>query len=156
MTQAAKRNVVCDAAIDERTPKERLQTLDAKASALAEQDRALTASGEAGRLERSRQPFKGRTQEPEHLANAVALFGLLIAVAILATSGGRVCLRPLFFFLPLGGMLGHWSPYRRGDRRGCSAGGHGLTIAESLGQAGLAAGASRRLTPRSAVLWCKS
>lgn len=47
-SREAKRRV--DAAIDERTPKERLQTLDAKASALAEQDRALTPSGEARRL----------------------------------------------------------------------------------------------------------
>jgi hypothetical protein len=45
------------------------------------------------------------------------LFGLLIVVAIFAISGGHVFLLPLFFLLPLGGLLGHWSRYRRGDRR---------------------------------------
>ena len=39
-----------DGAIDDRAPKERLKTLDAKTRALAEQERALTASDEARRL----------------------------------------------------------------------------------------------------------
>jgi hypothetical protein len=46
-----------------------------------------------------------------------ALFGLLMAVAIFAISGGHVLFLPLFFLLPLGGLLGHRSRYRRGDRR---------------------------------------
>jgi hypothetical protein len=39
-----------DAAIDERAPKDRLKTLDAKARALAEKEQVLTASDEARRL----------------------------------------------------------------------------------------------------------
>jgi hypothetical protein len=37
----------------------------------------------------------------------VALLGLLIAVVVLAVSGGHVLLLPLLFILPLGGFLGH-------------------------------------------------
>lgn len=39
-----------DAVIDERAPKERLKTLDARTGALAEKEQALTASDEARRL----------------------------------------------------------------------------------------------------------
>lgn len=46
-----------------------------------------------------------------------ALFGLLIAFAIFAISGGHVLFLPLFFLLPLGGLVGHRSRYRRGHRR---------------------------------------
>jgi hypothetical protein len=48
-----------------------------------------------------------------------ALFGLIIAVLIFAISGGHVLFLPLFFLLPLGGLLGHRRRYRRGAfRRG--------------------------------------
>ncbi len=46
-----------------------------------------------------------------------ALFGFLIAVAIFAISGGHVLFLPLFFLLPLGGLMGHRRRYRRGVRR---------------------------------------
>jgi hypothetical protein len=41
-----------------------------------------------------------------------ALFGLLIAAAVFALSGGHVVFLPLFFLLPLGGLFGH-RRYRR-------------------------------------------
>jgi hypothetical protein len=41
-----------------------------------------------------------------------ALIGLLIAVAILAISGGHVLVLPLLFLLPLGGFFGHRSRKR--------------------------------------------
>ncbi len=36
-----------------------------------------------------------------------ALFGLLIAVAVFALSGGHLLFLPLFFLLPLGGLFTH-------------------------------------------------
>jgi hypothetical protein len=42
-----------------------------------------------------------------------ALFGLLLAAAIFVISGGHVIFLPLFFVLPLGGLLGHRRRYRR-------------------------------------------
>jgi hypothetical protein len=49
---AASRNVAAraEAAVDERAPKARLQTLDTKAAALREKEQALTARDEARRL----------------------------------------------------------------------------------------------------------
>ena len=42
-----------------------------------------------------------------------ALIGLLIAAAIFLITGGHVLFLPLFFLLPLGGLLGHRRRYRR-------------------------------------------
>ncbi len=42
-----------------------------------------------------------------------AFYGLLIAAAIFAISGGHVLFLPLFFLLPLGGLFGHRRRYRR-------------------------------------------
>ncbi|GAC1439880.1 MAG: hypothetical protein NVSMB51_18420 [Solirubrobacteraceae bacterium] len=42
-----------------------------------------------------------------------ALFGLLLALAIFAISGGHLLFLPLFFLLPLGGLFGHRRRYRR-------------------------------------------
>jgi hypothetical protein len=36
-----------------------------------------------------------------------AFYGLLIAAALFLISGGHLLFLPLFFVLPLGGMLGH-------------------------------------------------
>jgi hypothetical protein len=42
-----------------------------------------------------------------------ALFGLLLAAAIFAISGGHLLFLPLFFLLPIGGLFGHRRRYRR-------------------------------------------
>lgn len=42
-----------------------------------------------------------------------AFYGLLLAAAIFLISGGHLLFLPVFFLLPLGGLLGH----RRRDRR---------------------------------------
>ncbi|MDQ6820964.1 MAG: hypothetical protein M3076_11640 [Actinomycetota bacterium] len=42
-----------------------------------------------------------------------AVYGLLIATAVFLITGGHVLFLPLFFLLPLGGLLGH----RRRNRR---------------------------------------
>ncbi len=42
-----------------------------------------------------------------------ALYGLMFAVLIFALSGGHLLFLPLFFVLPLGGLLGHQRRYRR-------------------------------------------
>lgn len=42
-----------------------------------------------------------------------AFIGLLIAAAIFVITGGHVLFLPLFFLLPLGGLLGHRRRYRR-------------------------------------------
>lgn len=36
-----------------------------------------------------------------------AIYGLLVAAALFAISGGHLVFLPLLFVLPLGGMLGH-------------------------------------------------
>ncbi len=36
-----------------------------------------------------------------------ALVGLLIAAVVFAVSGGHLLFLPLFFLLPLGGLVGH-------------------------------------------------
>ena len=45
-----------------------------------------------------------------------ALYGLLIAVLIVAVSGGHLLFLPLLFILPLGGLFGH-RRRRRGNLR---------------------------------------
>ncbi len=40
------------------------------------------------------------------------LYGLILAVLIYAISGGHLLFLPLFFVLPLGGMLGRRRRYR--------------------------------------------
>jgi hypothetical protein len=42
-----------------------------------------------------------------------ALFGLLLAAAVFILSGGHVVFLPLFFVLPLGGLLSHRRRYGR-------------------------------------------
>ncbi len=42
-----------------------------------------------------------------------ALYGLVIAALVFLVSGGHVLFLPLFFLLPLGGLVGH----RRRNRR---------------------------------------
>ncbi len=42
-----------------------------------------------------------------------ALYGLAFAAFIFVISGGHLLLLPLFFVLPLGGLLGHRRRYRR-------------------------------------------
>jgi hypothetical protein len=42
-----------------------------------------------------------------------ALWGLVLAAAIFIISGGHVVFLPLFFLLPLGGLLGHRRRHRR-------------------------------------------
>ena len=42
-----------------------------------------------------------------------ALYGLLFAALLFGLSGGHLLLLPLFFVLPLGGLLGHRRRYRR-------------------------------------------
>ncbi len=42
-----------------------------------------------------------------------ALFGLLIAAAVFIISGGHLLFLPLFFLLPLGGLVGHRRRYGR-------------------------------------------
>jgi hypothetical protein len=42
-----------------------------------------------------------------------ALWGLVLAAAVFIASGGRVLVLPLFFLLPLGGLLGHRRRHRR-------------------------------------------
>jgi hypothetical protein len=42
-----------------------------------------------------------------------ALFGLLIAALVFGVSGGHLLFLPLFFILPVGGLLGHRRRYRR-------------------------------------------
>jgi hypothetical protein len=41
------------------------------------------------------------------------LVGLLVAAAIFLITGGHVLFLPLFFLLPLGGLLGHRRRYGR-------------------------------------------
>ncbi|MGI8864575.1 MAG: hypothetical protein ACR2JH_09300 [Solirubrobacteraceae bacterium] len=40
-----------------------------------------------------------------------ALYGLIFALILFALSGGHLIFLPLFFVLPLGGMLGHRRRY---------------------------------------------
>ncbi len=42
-----------------------------------------------------------------------ALWGLVLAAVIFIISGGHVLFLPLFFLLPLGGLLGHRRRRRR-------------------------------------------
>jgi hypothetical protein len=42
-----------------------------------------------------------------------ALWGLVLAALIFIISGGHVVFLPLFFLLPLGGLLGHRRRHRR-------------------------------------------
>jgi hypothetical protein len=37
----------------------------------------------------------------------LVVFGLLIAALVFAVSGGHLLFLPLFFLLPMGGLLGH-------------------------------------------------
>ncbi len=45
-----------------------------------------------------------------------SLYGLCIAAAIFLISGGHVVFLPLFFLLPLGGLVGHRRRSRRYSR----------------------------------------
>jgi hypothetical protein len=42
-----------------------------------------------------------------------ALWGLLLAAAVFIASGGHVLFLPLFFVLPMGGLLAHRRQHRR-------------------------------------------
>jgi hypothetical protein len=42
-----------------------------------------------------------------------ALWGLVLALVVFIATGGHVLFLPLFFLLPLGGLLGHRRRYRR-------------------------------------------
>jgi hypothetical protein len=42
-----------------------------------------------------------------------ALWGLVLAAVLFIISGGHILFLPLFFILPLGGLLGHRQRHRR-------------------------------------------
>jgi hypothetical protein len=42
-----------------------------------------------------------------------ALWGLVLAAVLFIISGGHILFLPLFFVLPLGGLIGHRRRYRR-------------------------------------------